>query len=230
MITFAFIFARGGSKGIPGKNIKPLAGKPMLSYAVEMATELDQIQKVFVSTDDKDIAVAAKQMGAEVISRPLELAQDDSPEWQAWQHAVHYVEEKYGNFDVFVSLPVTAPLREKQDVESCIQAFSAEVDMVVSVCESNHNPFFNMVRMDENGYIGLFNQSSEHYSRRQDVPKAYNLTTITYVTRPEYIKCSKGVFDGVVKAIEVPQERAIDIDTPIDFMIAKCLIENPLGD
>ena len=111
-LTYAFIFARGGSKGVPVKNIKPMAGKPLIAYAIELALEHLGIDRVFVSTDDVNIADVAAEYGAEVISRPEKLAQDDSPEWLAWQHAIAYVEKNYEASDdsTFISLPTTSPL------------------------------------------------------------------------------------------------------------------------
>ena len=113
MKTYAFIFARGGSKGLPGKNIKMFAGKPMLAHSIEMAMNIDEIERVFVSTDDSEIADTALRWGAEVINRPGELAQDNSPEWLAWQHAIRTIRSAKGEpkIDVFVSIPPTSPLR-----------------------------------------------------------------------------------------------------------------------
>ena len=118
MTSYAFIFARGGSKGLPGKNIKPLLGKPLIQYSIEVALQTSGINKVFVSTDDADIAKVSRLNGAIVIERPVELAQDDSPEWQAWKHAIGWVREQYGDFEEFISLPATSPLRSVKDVES----------------------------------------------------------------------------------------------------------------
>ena len=98
MKTYAFIFARGGSKGVPGKNIKEICGKPLIAYPIEIAKEIESIEKIFVSTEDDIIATVAKEFGADIIPRPHDLAQDDSPEWLAWQHAVKWLEEKEGNY------------------------------------------------------------------------------------------------------------------------------------
>lgn len=229
MSIFAFIFARGGSKGIPGKNIKMLGGKPMLAYSIGVAQNLKMIDKIFVSTDDVAIAEIAHQFGAEIIERPSTLAQDDSSEWSAWQHAVKYAKDNYGPFDVFVSLPATAPLRSEEDIKACISVFDEKIDTVITVYESANNPFFNMVKINQSGYATLFNDSKVNYFRRQDVPKAYNMTTVCYVTRPEFIETATGIFDGVVKAVEIPQDRAVDIDTPSDFRVAQCLIDGEAG-
>ena len=120
MRTFAFIFARGGSKGIPRKNLKLLGGKPLLAWSIEMGQSIPEAERVFVSTEDDEIAEVANVFGAEVIPRPAELAKDTSPEWLAWQHAIQSVQAKYGLFDRFLSLPTTAPLRIEEDVRKCL--------------------------------------------------------------------------------------------------------------
>ena len=121
MKTFAFIFARGGSKNVPGKNIRNLGGKPLLAHSIMIAQNIDEISRIFVSTDDKDIAEVGIKYGAEIIERPAELAQDDSPEWLSWLHAIKWLEAKGEFFDCFVSLPTTSPLRKKTDVVNCIK-------------------------------------------------------------------------------------------------------------
>ena len=95
MKTYAFIFARGGSKRVPGKNIRILAGKPLLAYSIEQAGEIESVEKIFVSTEDPAIAEVAREYGADVIDRPEKLARDDTPEWLAWQQAVEWVQKKY---------------------------------------------------------------------------------------------------------------------------------------
>ena len=117
MTAHAFIFARGGSKGIPRKNLTLLDGKPLLLYSIELARQIDAVDKCYVSTDDDEIAKMALDNGAEVIERPKELADDRSPEWAAWQHAVTYLDHLNLSFDTFVSLPTTAPLRVLSDVK-----------------------------------------------------------------------------------------------------------------
>ena len=101
MRVFSFIFARGGSKGVPGKNIKNINGKPLLGHTIELIQNIKSIGKIFVSTEDDKIADVAEKFGAELIPRPISLAQDDSPEWLAWQHAVEWLEERGHNFDIF---------------------------------------------------------------------------------------------------------------------------------
>ena len=224
MKTFAFIFARGGSKGVPGKNIKEICGKPLLAYAIEIAQSVDRIEKIFVSTEDENIAMVAKEFGAEIIPRPNNLAQDDSPEWLAWQHAIKWLGNAGQSFDTFVSLPATSPLRNKKDITKCLNSLNEETDLVIGVTEAARSPWFNMVKEDNDGYLKVLMRNENKYIRRQDTPKIYDMTTIAYVSRPEFIMNKNGGFDGRVKGVEIPPERALDIDTEFDFEIAEFLM------
>ena len=225
MISHTFIFARGGSKGLPGKNIKPLLGKPLIQYSIEVALQISGIDKVFVSTDDTDIAKVALDNGAIVIDRPTELAQDNSPEWQAWQHAINWVKGRYGDFEEFVSLPVTSPLRSVKDVESAILKRSdVGADICIVITPSSRSPYFNMVKKSANNLIELVNKSSNLISRRQDVPKVFDITTVAYVASVEFIMNNNNIFDGRVSSIEIPKHRAVDIDDIYDFKFAECLL------
>ena len=168
--VFAFIFARGGSKGIPRKNLRPLAGKPLLVHAIETARASKHIQRVIVSTDDPEIAALARAHDAEVPAlRPAELASDTAPEWLAWRHAIRELAPE--PFDIFVTLPPTGKV-----------------------------------------------------VRRQDAPAVFDMTTIAYAARPDFILREAGLFAGRAKAVLVPAERALDIDTPLDFELAEFLL------
>jgi CMP-N-acetylneuraminic acid synthetase len=224
MRTFAFIFARGGSKGVPGKNIKEICGKPLIAYSIEIAKEIESIEKIFVSTEDDNIATVAKKFGADIIPRPINLAQDDSPEWLAWQHAIKWLRERGDDFEIFISLPTTSPLRNKSDITQCLAFLDEKTDVVVGVTEAVRSPYFNMVRKDSNDFIDVIMKNDNHYARRQDTPAIFDMTTVGYVSRPEFIENSTGIFDGQVKGVEIPTERALDIDTELDFKIAEFLM------
>ena len=224
MKTYAFVFARGGSKGVPGKNIRMLAGKPLLSYSIDQAREIKTLEKVFVSTENSDIAGIARKYGAAIIERPVKLAQDDTPEWLAWQHAVEWLEKRGDTFDVFLSLPTTSPLRNEEDINSALKSLDEDTDMVLTITKAARSPWFNMVKKTEDGFIELLVNNDRPINRRQDVPHAFDLTTVAYVTRPEFIKSHGGVFEGRVRAIEIPRERALDIDSELDLEIAEILI------
>lgn len=223
----AGIFARGGSKGLPGKNIRRLAGEPLIAHAIKSAQASKSINRLFVSTDDPEIAAVARAYGAEVpFLRPAELAQDHSPEWLAWQHAIRTLRDAGGpRWDAFVSVPPTSPLRSVDDIDACISAlFSSDADIVITVRNAERSPYFNMVTLDPNGVARLVIQPETSLHRRQDAPTVYDITTVAYAARPDFVLSSNAHFDGKVKAIVVPAERAMDIDTEYDFQVAECLL------
>lgn len=225
-----FIFARGGSKGVPGKNIRLLAGKPLIAYAIETAFQSQFIDRVVVSTDDEKIARVAQDFGAEIpFMRSKELAQDNSPEWLAWQHAIHTLKEQDKNreLDVFVSIPPTAPLRVVEDVDNAIQTFlTSNADIVITAKNANRHPSFNMITLDEQNCAKLALPLDKQITRRQDAPLVYDMTTVAYVANPKFIMESKALFEGRVKAVIIPEERALDIDTELDFQFAEYLMTN----
>lgn len=227
MKAVAVIFARGGSKGIPGKNVKMLQGKPLIGWSIEQALSIARIERVLVSTDSEDIAEIALQFGAEVpFMRPAELAADSSPEYLAWQHAAKYLSvESTEDPLIMVSLPTTAPLRLPVDVDNCLDLYEAGgADVVITVTDARRSPYFNMVQANYDGLVSLVNSTKSEISRRQDVPVVYDMTTVAYVVSTEYVQAHKSIFDGRVKAVHVPPERAIDIDTQLDFDIAQFLM------
>lgn len=222
--VFAFVFARGGSKGLPRKNVLPLGGKPLIAYSIEVAQQVEGVDRIFVSTDDEEIKSIAKGYGAEVIDRPAELARDNAPEIEAWRHAVTYLKNKGEEFDVFLSLPATSPLRNQLDVINCLEAFNNGTDVVITVTPASRSPHFNMVSRDDNGYCRIFSPVSS-YSRRQDVPEVFDITTVAYVVKPGFILQHNSLFDGVVKSVVVPKDRAVDIDDIYDFKLAEVILQ-----
>ena len=223
MRTFAFIFARGGSKGIPRKNLELLDGKPLLVWSIEMAQSLNEVEKVFVSTEDSEIAETAISFGAELIKRPKRLAQDSSPEWQAWRHAVRWVNNKYGEFDRFLSLPPTSPLRSQNDIRSCLHRFDDGTDVIITITPASRSPWYNMVYEELNGALKLLMEGD--YTRRQDTPLAYDITTAAYVLKPSFILYNQRFWNGNVKGVKIPRERALDIDTQLDLEITRFIHE-----
>ncbi|MGX9365351.1 acylneuraminate cytidylyltransferase family protein [Desulfoplanes sp. PS50] len=220
--TWGFIFARGGSKGVPGKNIKSLAGKPLIAHAIETGLKSGVLERIIVSTDDQRIADVALEYGAEVpFLRPRELAGDTSAEWDAWRHAISSLPP----FDVFVSLPATAPLRAPEDIVACIEMYKQNsCDAVITCRPAARHPSFNMISLDNENKASLLMPLSENVFRRQDAPAAYDMTTVAYVVDPEFIMSKRSLFEGVVRAVVIPEERALDIDTPLDFKFAEFLI------
>ncbi len=227
MRVAALVCARGGSKGLPGKNIRPLAGKPLVAWAIEAAKAVARVSRVIVSTDSGEIAAAAREAHAEVpFMRPANLAQDDSPEWLVWRHALTWLEESDGVFpDALLVVPTTAPLRSPLDLERCLDEFQrGEAEVVITVTDAHRNPYFNMVQLHADGSVGIVIPSDGSVNRRQDSPMVYDMTTVAYVAKPEFVMANNGIFAGRVRHVHVPVERALDIDTPLDFRIAECLL------
>jgi len=232
MSTYACIFARSGSKGMAKKNIQTFNGKPLISWTVELALQIGQIDKVFISTDSKEIAEIARVAGAIVpFIRPSELATDTSPEWHSWQHFIKFLADKDRKVpEVFLSLPPTSPLRSTIDVENCLQEFKkGRADFVVGITPSERNPYFNMVKKREDNQVELVIHQGKKYSRRQDTPEVFDLTTVCYVGKPSIILAKNSIFEGKVVGVEIPRERAIDIDTELDFQIAEFLFKSKLN-
>ena len=214
--------ARGGSKEIKNKNKKLFNGKPLIFYSIDMAKKNKKIKKVFVYSDDKRILDISKKYGAEIIYRPKHLSQDNSSELSAWKHAVNYLGKKNEKFDNFISLPCTSPLRMQKDINEAIFKLKKKKDLVLGISKSNKNPKFNMVKKIKKK-IKLLNTSKIFYNR-QNLDDVYNLTTIIYACHNSLIqKIKRSIWEANLKYIQIPQNRAIDIDSQIDFDIAEHL-------
>jgi CMP-N-acetylneuraminic acid synthetase len=229
MNIVGFIFARGGSKGLPRKNVLSLAGKPLIAWSIEQAKAVHRIRRILVSTDSYEISSISKKFGAEVpFMRPDELSTDESPEWLAWRHALTYLRETEGALpDVMISIPATSPLRSIQDLENCLDEYlKGGSDVVISTTDAHRNPFFNMVRKNLDGTVSLLISPREgpHF-RRQDAPAVYDMTTVAYAVNPAFVLANDSLFEGRIRAIHVPKERALDIDCLLDFEIAEFLMK-----
>ena len=232
MKTVAFIFARGGSKGLPGKNIRNLGGKPLIAWSIDMALSVKRIERVIVSTDSEEIAIIARKFGAEVpFIRPVELAGDESPEWLAWRHGLNYLKESCGKWpEIMVSVPTTSPLRIEVDIENCLDEYEkGDADIVITTTDAHRSPYFNMVRSKDDGTVELVNSLPTALTQRQQVPVVYDVTTVCYVANPSFVMSHESIFEGRVRAVHVPIERAIDIDTLFDFQVAEALLLNRKG-
>jgi N-acylneuraminate cytidylyltransferase len=214
------------------KNLKQFCGKPLISWTIDLALKVKQINEVFVSTDSEEIAKIARIAGATIpFIRPSELATDTSPEWHSWQHFIKFLADKEGSLpETFVSLPSTSPLRSTIDVENCLNEFKkGRADFVVGITSSERNPYFNMVKKGENNQVDLVVQQGNKYSRRQDTPEVFDLTGVCYVGKPSAILTKNSIFEGKVTGVEIPKERAIDIDTKLDFQIAEFLFKSKVN-
>lgn len=234
MSLTAFIFARGGSKGLPGKNLRPMAGKPLIGWAIEQAAAASQICRVIVSTDCAEIAATARAYGAETpFMRPKELAADHSSEMLAWRHALQFLRDTEGSMpDPFVSVPTTAPLRLPQDITAGIDEYRRSgADVVITISPARANPWFSMVAAQAEGGFRLVNQriGNRPVTRRQDAPEVFDIIPAVYVARASYVMSHESLFGGKVSANIVPPERAFDIDTLLDFEIAEFMMRKRLN-
>ena len=229
MDAVCIIFARGGSKGLPGKNIKILADKPLIGWSIEKALKVKRIKRVIVSTDSDEIASIAQKFGGEVpFKRPFKLSEDNTPEWHAWTHALNYLKNIEGSLpEIMVSLPTTSPFRAVSDIEDCLDEYEkGDVDIVVTITDSRRNPYFNMVKKGPDGTFSLVNESTQTIGNRQSTPEVFDMTTVCYVVNSKFVLSNSRMFNGRVKAVKIPPERAIDIDTEFDFQVAETLVKS----
>jgi CMP-N-acetylneuraminic acid synthetase len=223
------IFARGGSKGIPGKNLRMVGGKSLLKLAIERAQGVPELDYIFVSTDSVAICHEAQIHGAEVpFMRPDGLSADDAPEWSAWQHALGFLDNHLEQMpDVFVAVPTTSPLSCSEDVRRCLVAvLDSNWDAVVTVTPARRTPDFNMVTIGESGRVRLLNDTGQNTARRQDAQPAFDLCTVAYAIRASFLRTATRLFDGRVGAVIVPPERALDIDSPFDLTVADLVLQH----
>ena len=221
------IFARGGSRGVPGKNLALLGGKSLIAHAIAQGFDAGA-SEVYVSTDSEEIASEALEHGATLpFVRPAELATDQVPEWLAWQHFCSYLGQGYpGRYRYLLVLPTTAPLRTSEDVIGVLtKLIDNEWDVVLSMSEAHRHPRFNLVSESPEGALSLYDAHSNHVSRRQDVSAVYDLTTVAYAARIEFVRSASSMWEGSIGGKIVPRERALDIDTPFDMELAEILWE-----
>ncbi len=223
----AFIFARGGSRGVKDKNIRLVGGKPLIAHSIESAFASKYISEVIVSTDSEKIAAVAKNYGAKLLMRPGDLARDKSPELLAWKHAIASNLDLLKNTSTFISLPATSPLRSVQDINAAIEKYQQnQCDILFGICQSHRNPYLNMVSITDENLIEVVNDGSDAF-RRQDVPQVYDVTTCVYVGDIEYIMSCEKLMQGRVGYLEIPVERSLDIDTEYDLYLANLILTNP---
>lgn len=222
----AIIPARGGSKGIPRKNIKNLNGKPLIAYTIDEALKSKYIDRVIVSTEDLEIAEISKSFGAEVpFLRPKELAQDDTPGIEPIIHSINYLvnNENY-NFDYVMCLQCTSPLRNSKQIDEAIdEIYKKDADSAVSVCESEVNPYWMKVIQD--GKMLDFLNDNKFYARRQDLPIVYRLNGAIYLAKIEIILNKKSWYTNNTVPIIMDKISSIDIDDEIDFKFVEFLLK-----
>lgn len=219
------ITARGGSKGIPGKNIKSLGGKPLIHYAIDLARCFTADENICVSTDSKEIISSAADKNLKVpFIRPADLASDTVGSYEVITHAISYYESQGKKYDVVVLLQPTSPFRLKSHLQKALSEYSPELDMVVSVKESDTDPH-NLFKENANGYLEKY-LPGVTYTRRQDVPKSYEYNGAIYIINVNRLKKKKlGEFTSIKKMV-MDELSSVDLDTPMDWLWAEFLINN----
>ena len=220
--VLAIIPARGGSKGIPKKNVKLLAGKPLIAWTIQEAKKSKYIDRLILSSEDEEIIRIAKEWGCEVpFVRPAELAKDDTPGIEPVLHAMKALDEKY---DYVVLLQPTSPLRLVDDIDRCIETcVSSSAPSCVSVTEVNQHPYL-MYKIDKKGSLEPFRDQKNEIHRRQDLPLVYILNGAVYVSKTNRIEKTRAFVMPETIAYIMPKERSYDIDTELDFNICEFLI------
>ena len=224
MKCIAVIPARGGSKGILKKNIQPLAGKPMVAHSIVAALKTPSINRVFVSTDDLEIAAVSREYKAEIIMRPAEISGDAATSESALLHALDHLEQTEGYIpDLIVFLQCTSPLTLAEDIEGTIRALiQNHADSALSV-----SPFhYFLWGYDQDGEVMAINHNKSFRPRRQDRDPQFVETGAVYVMRVEGFKAVKHRFFGKIAMYEMPLERRLEIDDPVDLQIAEVLMKH----
>ena len=220
--VLAIIPARGGSKGVPHKNIRLLAGKPLIVWTIEEAKKSKYIDRLILSSEDEEIIKVAREYGCEVpFKRPVELAQDDTPGIEPVIHTINTLEEKY---DYVVLLQPTSPLRTVEDVDGCIQhCITKGTPACVSVTEAQQSPYW-MYKLDDDMKLKPFVQYDGEINRRQDLPRVYVLNGAVYVAETRFINENKSFLTGETVGYRMSGENSVDIDTEVDFDYCEWLI------
>lgn len=225
-MILAIIPARSGSKTVIDKNIKPLNGLPLLVWSIKVAKACKLIDMVVVTSDSQGYLDLAGKYGALTILRPKELATDETPMLPVLQHAVEQVEKGGNKVEVVILLDPTSPLRLVSDIEKCLEELKKpETKSVVTVSETEHNPYFVMTAIKDDGYIKfpLF-ELEKKVTRRQDAPVVYRINAGVYAIKREVLKGGE-IFTNQTRAVIIPEERTSHIDTNLDFLFTEFLLK-----
>ncbi|MGE0128191.1 MAG: acylneuraminate cytidylyltransferase family protein [Blastocatellales bacterium] len=227
MRVLGLIPARGGSKGVPRKNIKLLCGRPLLAYTADAAFASRRLSRVILSTEDEEIAEVARSCGLEIpFLRPVELGRDETPMLPVVQHAVRFLEERGDHFDAICLLQPTNPVRTADDIDGCIQLLeSNDADAVVTVLPvpAEHNPHWVYFR-DDQGRLRLSTSEAAPIPRRQELPPAFHREGSVYVTRRETLMERNSFYGARLLGYEMNAERSVNIDDHEDWLRAEGLI------
>jgi N-acylneuraminate cytidylyltransferase len=228
MRSVIVIPARGGSKGIPHKNIKPLAGKPLIYYTIDCARQVVPDDDICVSTDDPEIIKCVEDYGLKVpFIRPAELATDTAGTYEVLLHALDFYDKRGREYDSVILLQNTSPFRIARHVEEAMKLYSSAIDMVVSVKETTTNPYYNCFEEDSIGFLHI-SKGDGLFTRRQDVPKAYEYNGAIYIINPDSLrKMPLGRFTKRVKYV-MDDLHSVDLDHMLDWKFAELIINERL--
>jgi CMP-N,N'-diacetyllegionaminic acid synthase len=218
------ITARGGSKGIPRKNIQLLCGKPLIQYTAEAALTATRLSRVILSTEDEEIATVGRNCGLEIpFMRPVELAKDDTPTLPVVQHAVQWLEDQGDRYDVICVLQPTNPLRRPEDIDACLKMLErSDLDSVVSVLPVPHeyNPHWVYLQ-DKDGHLRLSTGEETPISRRQDLPPAFHREGSIYATRRDILMNKGSLYGKHIGGYLMSAAQSVNIDGPEDWKLAE---------
>ncbi|MAZ41021.1 acylneuraminate cytidylyltransferase [bacterium] len=216
------VTARGGSKGIPRKNVRDLCGRPLICHTIDTANKSKLLSRSIISTDDTEIAEIAKKCGGEVpFMRPKELAQDESTSIEVIQNVIETLKKEGEKYDYVMILQPTSPLRTAEDIDGCIAvAQKTNADSVMSMKEADDFSAKKMKKIVDGKIEPYFEDEGKESSRRQDLEKAYKRNCAIYLTKTNLIL--KGdLFGNNSQAYIMPEERSVDINQPVDFELAE---------
>ncbi|MCB2110482.1 MAG: acylneuraminate cytidylyltransferase family protein [Defluviimonas sp.] len=224
------IGVRKGSKGVPGKNFRPLCGRPLIDWSLDQLLDHPEVNCVVVSTDSAEILAHARARGClDIGLRPAHLATDTAGKWGVWQHALAATEALAGPAEAFLDLDATSPLRLPENITQALALFRAEApDMVMSCCEARKNPYFNLVEPDATGALHVSKPLPGGVVARQLAPVVYEHAASTYVVAPDYLRRAASLFEGRVIPYLMAPERCVDIDTEFDFRLVEFLMSERL--
>ena len=223
----AGVFARGGSKGVPGKNLRVVGDQSLIQRAVTQAKQARHVTRVLCSTDSQEIADEAARFGAEVPwLRPAELAQDTSREWDSWCHMVRFLRDQGDYPKYLMAVPCVAPLRTLEDLNKCTDlAASSGADVIMAVSDAHKNPWFNMVTINETtNQVRLVNEPAKRIYNRQAAPQVYDVSTVAFIIKCDYLLEATSIYDGETRAVILPKTHCVDIDTEDDIAYAEFLL------
>lgn len=225
MTPLIIIPARGGSKGIPHKNIKLLNGKPLICYSIDIARQYTTDDNICVTTDDKEIISVVEQYGLKVpFVRPAELATDTASSNDVLVHALNFYETQGRQVDVIILLQPTSPFRKVSFVKEAVELYNEDFDMVVSVKETSANPYYNCFEEDKNGFLSISKSIGHPITRRQDAPKVWEYNGSIYVINPTSLKDNGMQHFTRVKKYPMSELYSVDIDCPFDWKVAELLL------